>query len=352
MARSEWLGTTRLIERALGVLAQEWPMTIRQLFYRLVSAADIGNPLPDYKRVSRLMTKGREDGRCPFEWIVDRSRPEYVPQVWAHPQGYAETVTRAYRKDYWTTQPVHVEVWVEKDAIIGSIEGVTDELGVTVRVSRGFVSMTKIREIAALFDKIAKPKVVFYLGDHDPSGRDIARDLRERVQSSMERPPELMAEVARVCKLGIDKAVAAKALPVQKFSPDLYEQVRKGKITLNQARRRLRRQAAGSGSFSMRRLAIHAADIQKFDLPPLRVKSTDSRATAFLSRYGNNCGELDALPPAELRRRIRQAVEGVMDRQAWDHALRVEVVARRSIIGIVSRWPTAGASVDEIGREQ
>jgi len=86
------------------------------------------------------MTKARLDGRCDWDWIVDRSRPTYKPNVFIDTAEYAETVKQAYRKDYWESQPNHVEVWTEKDAIIGSIEPVTRELGVTVRVGRGHFS--------------------------------------------------------------------------------------------------------------------------------------------------------------------------------------------------------------------
>src|SRR5713226_1688090 len=107
-------------------------MTIRQLFYRLVSQGLIPNDRKHYQFVSRIMTKARDDGRIPFEYITDRSRPEYKVNVFTDAAEYANVMQRAYRKDYWATQPNHVELWVEKDAIIGSIQDVTDELGITV----------------------------------------------------------------------------------------------------------------------------------------------------------------------------------------------------------------------------
>jgi hypothetical protein len=182
MARGEWRSTTDLVTAAIAILDAESPMTIRQLFYRLVSAGSIENDRSSYQRVSRMMTTARDDGRCDPTYIVDRSRPEYSPSVWEDSSAYAEVIKSSYRKDYWATQPNHVEIWVEKDAIIGSIEGVTNELGVTIHVWRGFASTTKTHEIAQRFAKIKKPIVVFYLGDHDPSGRVIESDVRSRVQ--------------------------------------------------------------------------------------------------------------------------------------------------------------------------
>jgi len=82
MAMGELQSTTRLIASAAQVLSEEHPMTIRQLFYRLVSAGVTENCLGDYQRISRVMTKAREDSRVPFEWIVDRSRASYHSRRW------------------------------------------------------------------------------------------------------------------------------------------------------------------------------------------------------------------------------------------------------------------------------
>ena len=283
MAKAEWQQTTIMVDAAIRILSAEQPMTIRQLFYRLVSSGLIQNDRNNYQRVSRLMTKARDDGRCDFDFIVDRSRPEYKPNVWDHPQEYAETIKRSYRKDYWATQANYVELWTEKDSIIGCIESVTSELGVTVRVGRGFLSTTKSHQIAQRFAQIDKPITVFYLGDHDPSGRDIESDVRKRVQHY------------------------------------------------------------GSGPFTMKRLAIFASDIKKYNLPPLLVKESDSRTAKFLGRYSNNCVELDALPPDELRRRIREAVTSLLDAELWNRAVAVEKVECASILEAVALWPGKAA---------
>lgn len=284
MARGEWADTKRLIDAALRILEREQPMTIRQLFYRLVSIREIQNSLRCYQRVSRVMTKAREDNRCAWNWIVDRSRPAYQPSVWANPLGYAEAVKRSYRKDYWASQPLHVEVWTEKDAIIGAIEEVTEEFGVTVRVYRGFQSTTRVQEIASILRRTGKPNKVFYLGDHDPSGCCIEDEGYKRLWKH------------------------------------------------------------GSGDFELKRLAIHKEDIKAFGLPPLRVKQTDSRARGFLREHGPDCVELDALPPTELRRRLRDAVTAAIDADKWNRAIQVEKAELASIIETVNKWPMLEAA--------
>ena len=273
--------TTQLIAAAVAILDEESPMTIRQLFYRLVSKGLIPNDRKHYQLVSRVMTKARKDRRVSFADIVDRSRPQYSPNVFTDAGEYADTVQNAYRKDYWAMQPNHVEVWVEKDAIIGCIEPTTNKLGITVRVGRGFLSTTKAHDIACHFARIDKPITVFYLGDHDPSGHDIQRDLYDRINEY------------------------------------------------------------GSGYFDLERLAIHKEDITTFNLPPLRVKNTDGRAAKFRAQHGEDCVELDALPPDELRVRIKNAVEDLLDREQWNRAIEVEQVELASIMDAGAMWKKA-----------
>lgn len=277
MARAEWAKTTALIDVAVAILEGQYPMTVRQLFYQIVSRAVLQNNDRCYKKVSRVMNKARQDGRCRWEYIVDRSRPEYAPNVFKDAQGYAEVVRRSYRKDYWELQPNHVEVWTEKDAIIGCIEGLTNELGITVRVGRGFNSATKRHQIEVLFRQIernGKNIFVLYLGDHDPSGVAIEKDLCEKIHAN----------------------------------------------------------------FSIKRIAIHKADIRLFDLPPLRVKLSDSRSVEFVRNHGPDCVELDALPANELRSRIQNAVYSLMDMTKWERAIEIEKAEMASIISSMELW--------------
>jgi len=285
MAKGLWSSTTNLIGAARRILAREQPATIRQLFYRLVSIQALENSTPHYHKLIRVMTLAREREAIPFEWIGDRSRPTYAPNVFDDLEDGLRALRAGYRRDCWQGQPSHVEVWAEKDAITGAIQPVADELGVTIRVSRGFTSTTRVHEIASEFAAISMPVHVYYLGDHDPSGRAIERDLCERISSY-------------------------------------------------------------GGVFSgFERLAILGEDIRAFDLPPLRVKASDSRAAGFRRKFGNRCVELDALPPGELRRRIRKAIESHIDWEAWSRALAVEEAEKESIENFVGRWKAGRNSV-------
>jgi hypothetical protein len=283
MPKAETLRTRSLIAKAANILAEEQPMTVRQLFYRLVSVGTLENTVANYSKVSRILTIARDDERISWTAIVDRSRPEYAPNVWENAGAYAQTIQRSYRKDFWNTQKIYLEVWAEKDAIIGSVQVLTDELGITVRVGRGFQSTTRVHEIAEHFDSIKKPIHIFYLGDWDPSGHEIENDLRRRVEKQLQRK--------RSAREGI----------------------------------------------CVKRLAIYADDIDRFHLPPLRVKTSDSRAAKFRARFGDECVELDALPPSELRRRIQQAVMRHVDKPSWDRAKRVEAAEKQSIVAFAEK---------------
>jgi len=156
------------------------------------------------------------------------------------------------------------------------------KLGITLRTCHGYGSTGMETQIGSFFGSLDKPITVFYLGDHDPSGHGIERDMHERVQ------------------------------------------------------------AASGISFEMRRLAIHAADITKFHLPPQKIKSTDSRAGSFRREFGHGAAtvELDALPPTELRGRIRDAVMELLDLSRWERAAAVQEVEFASIADFGARMRT------------
>jgi len=278
MAKREWQSTTELIDRAIEILKVENPMTIRQLFYRLVSVAIIANCLRDYQRVSKAMTRAREDRRVPYAWIVDRSRASYSSRGWKNLNSLGrvlEQELKTYRRDYWQDQPNYVEIWCEKDAVTGSIEDIREEYGLTVEAIRGFNSTTNIYTAARRLcdqNRDGKKVTIFYLGDWDPSGKDIERDVTDRLR-----------------EFG--------------FARDMVH-----------------------------RVAIFQEDIREFNLPPLRVKDKDPRAGKFKRQHGNEAVELDALPPTELRRRLRAAIEGVIDHEAWDRAKLVEQGQRETCV--------------------
>src|SRR5215469_6654256 len=116
-----------LAQSAIELLEAEKPMTLRQLFYRLISAGELTNSKAEYQRLGGVMTRVRESGDVPLSWLVDHTRATLKPSSWTGLADFADTVRQAYRKDFWASLPHHVEILVEKDAVAGTIQPVTDE---------------------------------------------------------------------------------------------------------------------------------------------------------------------------------------------------------------------------------
>src|SRR3954451_13848510 len=104
-----------LVSAALGILNREQPVTLRQLYYRLVSAGVVPNGQKEYRRIGQVMTRLREACEVPRTWIVDHVRATLKPSSWTGLDDFLDTVQRAYRKDLWARQRACVEVFVEKD---------------------------------------------------------------------------------------------------------------------------------------------------------------------------------------------------------------------------------------------
>jgi hypothetical protein len=244
--------TLKLIEVAAAVLAEHRPMTLRQVYYQLVSRHVIQNNRNEYQRLSNALVKARQEGIIPWEWIEDRTRKPRQPAMWANLRDFLETVRQAYRKDVWTSQSRYVEVWLEKEALAGIFEPITEEYGVTLVVGRGYNSWTALYEAAERIRAMNRPTVLLYYGDHDPSGEDICRALAEGLAFFGVYP-----EVVKV--------------------------------------------------------ALTQEDVLTHNLPPDFTKATDSRRKAFVQRYGDKAVELDALPLPVLREKIREAIEANLD---------------------------------------
>lgn len=253
------------------VCLNENPITLRGVLYRAVSSGWL--PSTDqkhYNRTGRVLTRLREQGVVPFDWIVDNLRSTNKPSSWSGLGDFAETVREAYRKDFWSHLPVYVHIFCEKDAIAGVISPVTREYDVALSPIRGYVSLSFAHEIAEQWSRIDKPIFAYYVGDFDASGFDLERDARE--------------------KLG-------------RYS---------------------------TSSFHWERLGVNADDFEAFNLLPLEAKKKDKRYAKFVAEHGQRCAEIDALPPTEIRRRVREAIESHIPQDEWQRLQQVEAVEKES----------------------
>jgi hypothetical protein len=283
-----------LVAAAVQKLEAERPMTLRQLFYRLISAGELRNTPAEYARLGGVMTRLREAGEVPRNWLVDHTRSTHKPSSWSGLSDFSESVRDCYRKDFWASLPHHVEVFVEKDAVAGTVQPVTNEHDVAIRVCRGYASVSFAGGIADLWSQIEKPIFAYYLGDFDPSGFDLERDLREKLDRYSGRYAEDNPEYAT-----------------------------------NQ-------------NFIWRRLGVIASDFDEHDLIRLPVKTSDKRAAGFIRLHGTACAEIDAIAPTELRRRVEAAVNEHIDVDEWNRLLAVERAEQETLNRMVKRLGRAG----------
>jgi hypothetical protein len=184
----------------------ERPVTVRGLFYRLVSRGLVpktdkpgkvtGTP-SGYGIAQREALKMRRSGDLPYGWITDGSRLCLRPDTWSSAKAALQNTAKMYRQALWLQQGVHVEVWCEKDAIRGVIYPVTDEYDVPLLISRGFSSETFLYETAEAIDNEGNPAIIYQLGDHDRDGvrawEHIKRKLREFIDPSIDMTFERIA---------------------------------------------------------------------------------------------------------------------------------------------------------------
>lgn len=243
--------TILIVEAANGILKEHHPMTLRQVYYQLVSRQVIENNRSQYQAVSNALVDARQEGSIPWEWLEDRTRRPRSVSMWDDLRDFAETAKYSYRRDVWKTQQSYLECWLEKDALSVIFEDVLEPYGVTLNVGRGYDGWTSIRNAAERFGDGA---TVLYFGDFDPSGEDMVRSLGKR--------------------LGF-------------FECGATVEVIKCALTLE--------------------------DVERYKLPNDLTKPTDTRRDAFVEKFGDVAVELDALPVDILRARIAAELEARLD---------------------------------------
>lgn len=269
---------------AKAILADGHPMTVRQVFYQLVSRQVIKNNRGQYQAVSNALVDARREGVIPWSWIEDRlRRPRHVP-MWTGLPDFADTCRRAYRLDVWPSQPLYLEIWLEKDALSGIFEDILNPFGITLNVGRGYDGWDSIHNAAVRYTERAEwdqPTSILYFGDFDPSGEDMVRSLSVRLAELGTRP-------------------------------------------------------------TITKCALTRDDIRRYNLPPDFTKKTDTRRAAFVAEHGDLSVELDALPADVLRDRLRAEVESRLDLDALakvkkrEDRDRVQLVKRLGMKGKMS----------------
>ncbi len=235
-----------------GILEQNHPQTVRQVFYALTVRGAIAKAEGEYQQtVIRLLVEMREAGQIPFEWIADNTRWQRKPTTFIGIEACLNNTSKFYRRDLWAAMPVYVEVWCEKDALAGVLMGETEVYDVPLMVARGCSSLSFLHSAAMAIKANGKPSHIFHFGDLDPSGVDAARDIEAKL-----------------------------------------------------------RRYAPSAEIHFERPAVTREQVEQWNLPTRPTKQTDTRAKKFGS---TTSVELDAIPAQKLRQLVRECIERHID---------------------------------------
>lgn len=165
-----------------NIVADDQPMTVRQVFYQAVSQGLIEKTEAEYgNSIGRLLTEMRLDGDLPFDWIADNTRWMRKPRTFSNAEEAVRITAEAYRRSLWDNQDCYVEIWLEKDALAGVLYEITSPYDVPLMVTRGYPSVSYLYNAAETISAQEKAAYLYYFGDHDPSGVDIPRNIEERL---------------------------------------------------------------------------------------------------------------------------------------------------------------------------
>jgi len=304
--------TEERLKAVQEILGEHRPMTVRQLYYQLVSRQVIENKRTMYQATSKLLVEARQDWIIPWEWIEDRLRRPRRPSMWSGIPSFARMVEHAYRRNIFMPmadwngntekgvddtfperaeqgmktapdflQKKLIQVWLEKDALSGIFEDELAPYGVTLHVGRGFTSWTSLKKMTdewfrwehyngPAFKNYCTDIILLCFSDFDPSGWFMIDDLQTRLNFFTASPQII-------------------------------------------------------------RCALLPEDIDEYNLPQDFAKSSDNRKPAFIKQHGDVSVELDALPVDILREKIQDALHDHMNMDAWENVKKLETEERKRI---------------------
>ena len=241
-----------------------YDLTLRQLYYQFVSRGQLENTQREYKRLGSIINDARMTGMIDWDSIVDRTRTLRQSSHWENAGEIIESCVQSFKLDKWENQKYRPEVWIEKDALVGVISGVCEKLDVPYFSCRGYTSQSSMWGAVRRMMYHGQIPFIIHLGDHDPSGIDMSRDIRDRLHV-----------------FGID-------------------------------------------NLEFERIALNRDQVNKYNPPPNPAKLTDTRASGYISEHGNKSWELDALEPKVISSLIKNIVLDWRDEEKYHETMKQE----------------------------
>jgi hypothetical protein len=277
--------------------AQGFTLTLRQLYYQFVARGYLANVQKNYNRLSGIISDGRLAGLIDWDAIEDRTRNVRDLSHWTDPAEIVDAVAKQFHIDMWAGQERRVEVWIEKDALIGVIENACIEFDTPYFSCRGYVSQSEMWAGAMRFvqrmKRYGQPTTVLHFGDHDPSGLHMTHDISDRIRM--------------FC--------AHHAFP---------------------------------NAFEMRRLALNMDQVEQYNPPPNPAKGSDPRFAGYQAEHGDESWELDALEPVVIAALIRDEIKGLIDTDLWEEKEQEKQDGRDKLQAVSDKWDTIAEQIDNL----
>jgi hypothetical protein len=284
VARSFSRKTQTIIDQANGIIgeyaAQDFDLTVRQLYYQFVARGLLPNSQKNYKRLGSIVNDARLAGLIDWNRITDRTRNLESLSHWESPKDILSACASQFRLDKWEGQTYRPEVWIEKEALAGVFERVCKELDVPYFSCRGYTSQSEMwaaGQRLKQWSSLAYTPIIFHFGDHDPSGIDMTRDIEDRLQMFV-------------------------------------------------------------GGIELQRLALNMDQVGTYKPPPNPAKTTDSRYANYIKVHGHESWELDALDPTVLANLVRNAIGAIRDEVTWNCQVSAEEEHKRLLVIASNKW--------------
>ena len=271
---------------------QGYTLTLRQLYYQLVARGIIENNMRSYKNTGVLINDARLAGLIDWNAIEDRTRNLKGLSHWKNPQEIIRSALWQYKKDLWKDQNYHLEVWVEKEALAEVVGKACRPFDVDYFCCRGYVSQSEMWSAAQRiidYTNMGKYVSIIHLGDHDPSGIDMSRDIEERL--------------------------------------NLFGKHDGGRLFKTHF-------------IGLNRIALNMDQIEQFNPPPNPAKLTDTRCNKYIEKYGDESWELDALEPKVINQLISDAISIYADEEHMQR-VRDQVECEKEVMErVCDNWST------------
>lgn len=278
MARPKNITKRNQLIEVVENLEVYWPITVRQCFYRMVSAGHIKNNLNAYKNISDLLTELRHSEQVKWYAIADNHRRVTDKRGFGDSSEFLELITRHIKTGYSrcliSNQENYVEVAVEKDTLASILESITHPFCVRLMINRGNLSTTFKKSFAERMlraQKLGQTGVLLYLGDFDPSGMMMFESFKKSIEKDF-----------------------------------------------------------GVTGIQWRRIALNPEQVSELCLPKsfVPVKAKDPNAKKFVMEHGEYGVELDALDPPILQGLVRNAIEECFDMSLFAEQREIEQMER------------------------